>query len=72
TDATVRAIEGIQGVHRLERRGSRMELHVNEAEIAVPDLLLEVQRLGGRVRMFQPDALDMETAFLRLTRGKTS
>jgi ABC-2 type transport system ATP-binding protein len=26
--------------------------------------------LGARVRMFQPDALDMETAFMKLTEGK--
>ena len=29
-------------------------------------------RLGARIRMFQPDAMDMETAFMKLTEGKTA
>ncbi|MEI9896550.1 MAG: hypothetical protein WDN28_22490 [Chthoniobacter sp.] len=27
---------------------------------------------GARVRMFQPDAMDMETAFMKLTEGKVA
>jgi ABC-2 type transport system ATP-binding protein len=31
-----------------------------------------VRGLGARVRMFQPEAMDMETAFMKLTEGKVS
>ena len=27
---------------------------------------------GARIRMFQPDAMDMETAFMKLTEGRTA
>jgi ABC-2 type transport system ATP-binding protein len=40
--------------------------------IAPEDLLDAVRGVGGRIRMFQPDAMDMETAFMKLTEGKTA
>ncbi len=35
-------------------------------------LLATLHGLGARVRMFQPDAMDMETAFMKLTEGRVS
>jgi ABC-2 type transport system ATP-binding protein len=35
-------------------------------------LLDAIHALGARIRMFQPDAMDMETAFMKLTEGKTA
>ena len=41
-------------------------------ETAVEDLHQEMVRLGARIRMFQPEAMDMETAFMKLTEGVTA
>ncbi|GIT31164.1 MAG: hypothetical protein Ct9H300mP1_32100 [Planctomycetaceae bacterium] len=29
-------------------------------------------KLGVKIHMFQPEAMDMETAFMKLTEGKTA
>jgi ABC-2 type transport system ATP-binding protein len=34
------------------------------------ELLDQMHALGARMRMFQPEAMDMETAFMKLTQGK--
>ena len=49
-----------------------ISIRISENETAVEDLQAEIVRLGGRIRMFQPEAMDMETAFMKLTEGKTS
>jgi ABC-2 type transport system ATP-binding protein len=36
----------------------------------VEDLLDRIHALGARIQMFQPEAMDMETAFMKLTEGK--
>ena len=40
--------------------------------LACATLLLAPLTTGARVRMFQPDAVDMETAFMKLTEGRTA
>ena len=50
--------------------GVAVQLH--EDECSVEDLLDAVHALGARIRMFQADAMDMETAFMKLTEGKTA
>jgi ABC-2 type transport system ATP-binding protein len=40
--------------------------------LAIEDLHASVVAAGGRVRMFQPQAMDMETAFMKLTEGVTA
>ena len=43
------------------------------AEALAPEVLLEELRmLGASVRMFQPESLELETAFIKLTEGKTA
>ena len=53
------------------------ELEVFRARIraeALPpeDLLDQIRSFGARVRMFQPEAMELETAFMKLTEGKTT
>ena len=36
------------------------------------DLLDHIRNFGARVRMFQPEAMELETAFMKLTEGKTA
>ncbi|KPL01402.1 MAG: multidrug ABC transporter ATP-binding protein [Planctomycetes bacterium SM23_65] len=53
----------IDGVVSVEREIDR---------ISVEDLLDRMCGLGARVQMFQPEAMDMETVFMKLTEGKTA
>jgi ABC-2 type transport system ATP-binding protein len=47
-------------------------VQLREDECSVEDLLDAVHALGAKIRMFQPDAMDMETAFMKLTEGRTA
>jgi ABC-2 type transport system ATP-binding protein len=65
-------IRGIAGVAGVEEQADRYGVQIREDELAPEDLLERIHQLGGRIRMFQPDAMDMETAFMKLTEGKTA
>ncbi len=65
----IRAIPGVAGVEELP---DRLVIRLREGELAPEDLLGAILATGARVRMFQPDAVDMETAFMKLTEGKTA
>ena len=65
-------LRAIAGVASVEETPDRLVLRLREGELAPEDLLDAILATGARVRMFQPDALDMETAFMRLTEGKTA
>ena len=65
-------IAGIRGVEKLENDIDRISLHVTQDELAMEDLLERLLALGARVHTFQPEAMDMETAFMKLTEGKTA
>ena len=65
-------IRGIPGVAELEEGADRISLHVREDEIVMEELLDALHGLGARMRMFQPEAMDMETAFMKLTEGKVA
>ena len=62
----------IPGVDSYEVQSDRIAIHLREDELAVEDLHAEIVSLGGRVRMYQPEAMDMETAFMKLTEGVTA
>ena len=53
-------------------QADRLAIQWREGEIAVEDLHDAIHKLGARIRMFQPEALDMETAFMKLTEGTTA
>jgi ABC-2 type transport system ATP-binding protein len=72
TDALLEAIRRIDGVGGVEHEVDRISIRVRENRLAPEDLLEQLQGLGARVSMFQPEAMDMETVFMKLTEGKTS
>ncbi len=72
TDAMLARIRAIDGVASVERDIDRVSLHIHQDQLAVEDLLERMVALGARVHMFQPEAMDMETAFMKLTEGKTA
>lgn len=65
-------IKSIDGVDSVQQSVDRISLHIKEDEISVEELLEKVQELGAKIHMFQPEAMDMETAFMKLTKGKTA
>lgn len=72
TNALVDQIRAIPGVKSLEVQVDRLAIQLDEMQTAVEDLLDAIHALGARIHMFQPEAMDMETAFMKLTEGKTA
>jgi len=67
--AAIRALPQISG---LEEQPDRLAAQLREDQFAPEDLLDAMHALGARIRMFQPDAMDMETAFMKLTEGRVA
>lgn len=67
--ARIRAIDGVENV---DEQVDRIAIQLHEEQTSVEDLHDALVEQGGRVRMFQPEAMDMETAFMKLTQGKTA
>jgi len=72
SDALLQKIKAIRGVVSVEKDIDRIALHIREEDLALEDLLQSLIACGARVRMFQPEAMDMETAFMKLTEGKVA
>lgn len=68
----VSQLKSVRGVDDVEEQTDRLVIKLREDELAVEDLHSEIVRLGGRIRMYQPEAMDMETAFMKLTEGVTA
>ncbi len=67
--ARIRALPHVASV---EEQSDRLAVQLREDECSIEDFHAALCGLGARVRMFQPDAMDMETAFMKLTEGKTA
>lgn len=72
TDPMVEAIRAVRGIASVDELADRLAIRVREDELAMEDLLDALHGLGARIRMFQPEAMDMETAFMKLTEGKVA
>jgi len=72
TPPLIEAIRRIRGVASVEETADRLALAAREDELPMEDLLDALRGLGARIRMFQPEAMDMETAFMKLTEGKVA
>jgi len=72
TPALVESMQALRGVASVEELADRVAIRVREDELGMEDLLDALRGLGARIRMFQPEAMDMETAFMKLTEGKVA
>lgn len=68
----VDALRQVSCVANINVQTDRLAIQVRESETAIEDLHDAIVHLGGRLRMFQPEAMDMETAFMKLTEGITA
>jgi ABC-2 type transport system ATP-binding protein len=66
------AVRQIDGVESLEEQADRFVIKLHEDRLMAEDLLERMIGMGVRVRMYQPEAMDMETAFMKLTEGKVA
>ncbi|MEZ6061215.1 MAG: ABC transporter ATP-binding protein [Planctomycetaceae bacterium] len=65
-------IRRIHGVDSVERQVDRFAIRLHEDQTSVADLHQALVEEKARVVMYQPEAMDMETAFMKLTEGKTA
>lgn len=72
TSALVERIRGIDGITQVEDQVDRISIRFEEEKLSVEDLHDAIASLGARIRMFQPEVMDMETAFMKLTEGETA
>jgi ABC-2 type transport system ATP-binding protein len=62
----------IPGVDSVDKQVDRWEIRLHEDQLSVGDLHQALVEEKARLTMFQPEAMDMETAFMKLTEGKTT
>lgn len=72
TDEIIGELQQLPGVRSLEYQADRLSVRLDEETSSIEDFHDQVHALGGRIRMFQPEAMDMETVFMKLTEGKTA
>ena len=70
--ALVARLKGVPGVNSVEEQVDRLAIRLHEDQTSIEDLHDHLVAAGARIRMFQPEAMDMETAFMKLTEGKTA
>ncbi|MBI4585843.1 MAG: ABC transporter ATP-binding protein [Planctomycetes bacterium] len=64
-------IRKLEGVERVDELADRLSIRIQEKILPLEDLLDGLRALGARLRLFQPEILDMEKVFLKITEGKT-
>ncbi len=62
----------LSGVEEVSEQLDRICIHLNEQTVSVEGLLQALHGLGAEVYMYQPEAMDMETVFMKLTKGRTA
>lgn len=65
-------VEGIAGVDSVDVQVDRWAVRLQEDILSVADFHQALVEHQARITMFQPEAMDMETAFMKLTEGKTA
>lgn len=65
-------VRKIPGVDSVETQVDRWAIRLREDELSVGDFHQALVEEKARLIMFQPEAMDMETAFMKLTEGKTA
>ena len=65
-------VRSIDGVEEVDEQVDRVAIRLHEDQLAIEDLHAALVESGARIRMFQAEAMDMETAFMKLTEGKTA
>ncbi|HUQ69164.1 MAG TPA: ABC transporter ATP-binding protein [Planctomycetaceae bacterium] len=70
-EGLVDKIRALPSIVRVDESADRWSIRCEENSLAVEDLHDFLVQHGARIRMFQPEVMDMETAFMKLTEGQT-
>jgi len=65
-------MRNVTGVSSVERQIDRLAVELDEEQLSVDGFATALFELGARIHMFQPEAMDMETVFMKLTEGTTA
>lgn len=65
-------LEKVDGVVSVETQVDRWAIRLQEDRLSVADFHQVLVDQKARLTMFQPEAMDMETAFMKLTEGRTA
>jgi ABC-2 type transport system ATP-binding protein len=65
-------VRRIPGVEAVDVQADRLSIRVRAESLPPEDLLDRIREFGARIRMFQPEAMELETAFMKLTEGTTA
>jgi len=68
----IASLKGLSGVTQVDDQADRISIRFEEGRLEVEDLHDFIHDRGARIRMFQPEVMDMETAFMKLTEGQTA
>lgn len=68
----IASLKGLKGITQVEDQADRISIRFEEGSIEVEDIHDFIHDQGVRIRMFQPEVMDMETAFMKLTEGQTA
>lgn len=72
TPELIAEIRKMPGVTQVDDQVDRISIRFEEGSLEVEDLHDFIHERGARIRMFQPEVMDMETAFMKLTEGQTA
>ena len=72
TPELIERIKGLPGVTQVDDQADRISIRFEDGRIEVEDIHDFIHNQGARIRMFQPEVMDMETAFMKLTEGQTA
>lgn len=71
-ESLIDQIGRIPGVEEVQVQADRLAIRVRAEHLPPEELLDRMYALGARMRMFQPEAMELETAFIKLTEGRTA
>lgn len=72
SEALLERVRRLKGVERAELSVDRLSIKIREEETSVRQLHDDIHALGAGVTMYQAEAMDMETVFMKLTEGRTA
>ncbi|MEM7395662.1 MAG: AAA family ATPase, partial [Verrucomicrobiota bacterium] len=72
SDELIASIKDIEGVRTVEQQVDRLSIQIHEESLPIHELLDRIHDLGAQINMYQPEAMDMETVFMKLTEGRTA
>ena len=71
-DDLLERVRSIEGVEKADLSIDRLTIRIREEETSVAKLHDDIHNIGAGITMYQPEAMDMETVFMKLTEGRTA